>query len=124
MQNTLRIRLVKISAIYMMLGLLMGLGMAIGKDYTLATVHSHLTLMGWMTMALTGLIYLALPHCADSKLARWHFWLHNIGLPVMMASLALKEYGHSQAEPVIGIGSMVVMLGLLLFTVNLLKNGR
>jgi cbb3-type cytochrome oxidase subunit 1 len=117
-------RLVQIAAIYMMLGLLMGLGMAIGKDYTLATVHSHLTLMGWMTMGIAGLIYRAWPELESRLLARWHFWLHNLGLPVMMASLALKEYGHPEVEPIIGIGSIVVMLGLLLFTINLLKNGR
>lgn len=102
----------------------MGLYVAMAKQYALATVHSHLLLLGWATMAIAGLVYFAAPDCATSRLARAHFWLHNAGLPVMMASLAVYEFGNAQAEILVGIGSMIVAVSLLLFTINLFRRCR
>ena len=69
-----------------------------------------------------GVVYLVLPRCADTRLAAGHFWLHNLGLPVMMASLAAEALGEPRAEPLIGIGSILVVVGLGLLTVNVLRN--
>jgi len=85
-------------------------------------VHSHVLLLGWATLAITGVVYLILPRCADTPLAAGHFWLHNLGLPVMMASLAAEALGEPRAEPLIGIGSILVVVGLGLLTVNVLRN--
>jgi cbb3-type cytochrome oxidase subunit 1 len=123
-KNTVGIRLVQIAAIYMVIGLGMGLFMAVAKDHTLSTVHSHLSLLGWMTMGIAGLIYMAAPSCVTSPLARWHFWLHNVGLPIMIVSLALKEYGNDHAEKFVGLGSIVVLVALVVFAINVLKNLR
>ncbi len=114
--------LVKIAAVYLVAGLFGGMYMAISHEHALATVHSHVTLLGWVTMAIAGLIYIVRPACAKSKLANLHFWLHNIGLPVMMVSLALFLSGNGQAEKVIGIGSIIVLVSLLVFTVNVFAN--
>lgn len=123
MKDRIGISLLKIAAVYMLVGLASGMFMAISKDHTLASAHSHLTLLGWTTMAITGVIYIVLPACAKSKLAGVHFWLHNIGLPLMICSLALFEYGNAAAEKFIGIGSIIVLLALLVFTINILKSG-
>jgi len=123
MKEGIGINLLKIAALYMLAGLASGMFMAISKDHTLAGAHSHLTLLGWTTMAITGVIYIVVPACANSKLAGVHFWLHNIGLPLMIVSLALFEYGNAEAEKFIGIGSTIVLLSLLVFTVNILKTG-
>lgn len=116
------VMLVKIAAIYMMAGLVGGIVMAVSKDHVLATVHSHVTLLGWTTMAITGLVYAVKPVCAQSRLSVLHFWFHNTGLPVMMVSLALYKYGNAQAEKFIGLGSTLVLLGLFFFTINVVKN--
>jgi hypothetical protein len=96
--------------------------MAIGKDFSLMSVHSHVLLLGWATLAITGVVYLVLPRCADTRLAAAHFWLHNLGLPVMMASLAAETLGERRVEPLIGVGSILVVVGLGLFTLNVLRN--
>jgi hypothetical protein len=116
------VSLVKIASLYLLVGLVLGLAMAIGKDFSLMSVHSHVLLLGWATLAITGVVYLVLPRCADSRLAAAHFWLHNLGLPVMMASLAAETLGEPRAEPLIGVGSVLVVVGLGLFTVNVLRN--
>ncbi len=118
------LRLVKIAALYMVLGLVMGLVMAMSGDFSLASVHSHIALLGWAAMSITGVVYLLLPACSQSRLSVVHFWGHNIGLPVMMASLALYTYGHKDAEKVIGVGSMLVLASLVIFAINLYRNGK
>lgn len=115
--------LVRIASVYMMAGVVLGIWMGVSQSFALVSVHSHLGLLGWSTMAITGLVYVVLPRCAGNRLSRWHFWFHNIGLPVMLFSLVWKEYGSSeQAEAGIGVGSVLVLAALLFFTVNVLRN--
>jgi hypothetical protein len=59
-----------------------------------------------------------------TRLATAHFWLHNLGLPVMAASLAAEALGEPRAEPFIGVGSTLVVLALGRFTLNVLRNAR
>jgi hypothetical protein len=116
------VTLVRTAAVYLLAGLIMGQAMAIRQDFTLVSVHSHLLLLGWASLALTGVVYLVLPGCAESRLATLHFWLHNLGLPVMMASLTAMTLGERRAEPFIGLGSIAVIAGLGLFTINVFRN--
>ena len=116
------VSLVRIASLYLLVGLVLGLAMAIARDFSLMSVHSHMLLLGWATLAITGVVYLVLPRCAGSRLAAAHFWLHNLGLPVMMASLAAETRGESRAQPLIGVGSILVIVGLSLFTLNVLRN--
>lgn len=114
--------LVKIASVYLVIGLAGGMYMAVSGQFGFVSAHSHVTLLGWATMALTGLVYVAFPRCAESRLSRAHFWLHNLGLPVMTVSLTAHAAGTASAEPFVALGSMVVIVALLLFTVNVLRN--
>ncbi len=115
--------LVQIASIYMMAGVVLGIAMGVSQGFALVSVHSHLGLLGWSTMAITGLVYIAVPRCAGNRLSRWHFWFHNIGLPVMLFSLVWKEYGSSaQAEAGVGLGSVLLLVALLFFTINVFRN--
>jgi hypothetical protein len=116
------VSLVRIASVYLLVGLLLGLAMGIGKDFTLMSVHSHVLLLGWATLAISGIVYLVLPRCAGTRLAVAHFWLHNLGQPVMAVSLAAEALGEPRAEPFVGIGSTVVVVALGLFTLNVLRN--
>ena len=123
MKSKIGVTLVKIALIYMMIGLVIGLIMGLSGNHALTTVHSHMGLLGWSTMVITGLIYIVRPGCADSKLSNLYFWLHNIGLPIMVIGLGLQYgYGNAQAEKLSGIGSIIVLLALLIFAVNIFKN--
>lgn len=117
------VRLLKISAVYMVIGLIMGLAMGISGDFSLSSVHAHLSLLGWATMSIAGIVYMVMPRLSRSRLASLHFWGHNLGLPVMMVSLGLFTYGHAAAEKAVALGSTIVLLSLLLFAVNLIVNG-
>jgi cbb3-type cytochrome oxidase subunit 1 len=115
----------KIACVCLMLGLLLGLFMAVRQDFTLMSVHAHLGLLGWASLAIAGIVYLVLPRCAATRLARVHFWLHNIGLPIMSVALTIAFIlGDARLEPVIAVGSTMVIAGLLVFTVNVFRNAR
>jgi hypothetical protein len=117
------IRFLQIAAVYLVVGLSMGLAMAISSNMLLTTVHAHILLLGWATMALAGIVYLLMPGCGRSVLARVHFWGHNIGFPIMMASLALFLYGLKSAEKAVAISSVIVLASLLVLAINLFRNG-
>lgn len=117
--------LLRIASVYMMAGLLLGLFMGISHSFSFISVHSHISLLGWLTMAVTGLIYLVAPRCDGNRLSKLHFWLHNVGLPIMVSGLVWNQYSAGpQAEAGIGIGSALVVLALLVFTINLFLNCR
>jgi len=114
------LRFIKIAVVYLFFGALLGFVMGISGRFTLAPVHAHLVLLGWASLALAGLVYLQFPQAAGTRLARWHFWLHNLGLPAFMGGLALMLSGTEAAFPLTAGGASAVLLGLALFALNVL----
>ena len=112
----------KLSVVYLMTGVGLGIAMAAAEDFTLRPVHAHLNLLGWATIALAGLIYSVYPEAAKSRLARVHFWLHNIALPVMMSSLAWFLLGHPEIVPMLAVSEFVAAGGVIAFAANVFLN--
>src|SRR3954447_14002115 len=112
-------RFIKIAVLYLALGVSLGLFMGITQKFSFTPVHAHLNLLGWASLALAGLVYHAYPQAAETRLATIHFWMHNVGLPPLMISLALMLAGNAAMEPVVGICSLVVASGILVFVVNI-----
>ncbi|MFS0775298.1 cytochrome-c oxidase [Neobacillus sp. 3P2-tot-E-2] len=111
----------KVASVYFTIGVLAGLTMGIIHDFRFTSVHAHVNLLGWVSMALFGLIYHFYPNAANSKLAKTQFWLHNIGVPVMLGGIALQVLGVSAALAPTIIGSLAVVIGVILFMVNVFK---
>ena len=118
------VRFLKIAAVYLVVGTLLGVYMGATEKFALAPVHAHLLLLGWASLALAGIIYHLHPAAGETRLARIHFRMHNLALPVFMAALAALLSGNPGAGPVVGIGSLVMFAGLLLFGINVLVNVR
>lgn len=112
------IRFIKIAVLYLACGVCLGLYMGMTTQFTLAPVHAHLNLLGFAVLTLAGLVYRAYPDAAKTRLAKVHFWLHNLGLPPLMVALALMLQGNAAMEPVVGIASLVVGTGVFAFVVN------
>ncbi|WP_338469530.1 cytochrome-c oxidase [Niallia sp. XMNu-256] len=116
------VRFLKVAGIYFVIAVLLGLIMGIIHNFAFTSIHAHLNLLGWVSMALFGLIYLHFPTASTSKLANTHFWLHNLGLPIMQASLFLQILtGNTALTLGIVIGSILVVVGVLLFVINLFR---
>ena len=117
-------RFLRLAVIYAVLGVTLGIVMAAGHDYTLKPVHAHLNLLGWASMALFGLWYRSAPAAGETRLAKVHFWLHNLALPVQMTTLTIYLHGNTSAEPVLALSSVVIGVGFLCFAINLWKHTR
>jgi hypothetical protein len=112
----------KLAVLYLILGISLGIAMGASQNFTLRPVHAHINLLGWTTMALAGLIYSVFPKAGESGLARLHFWLLNLALPVMMGALTLLLLGHMGIAPVLAIAEIVGALAILAFAANLFLN--
>ncbi len=104
----------KAAVLYGIIALALGVYMGAAHEHTLLTVHSHLGLLGWVTLALCAMFYQLVPAAAGLTLAKVHFWTANAGLIVLAASLALKSRG-VDAEAGAGIGSVLSFAALAMF---------
>ena len=118
------LKLLKIAVVYLVIGASLGLAMGISQKFVLAPVHAHLLLLGWASLALAGLVYHLYPTASTTRLARIHFWLHNLGLPVFMIGLGLVLTGSEVGLPATVVAAIAVLIGLFVFAANVLINAR
>jgi hypothetical protein len=114
--------LLRCAVLYALLGIGLGIAMGVQQDFTNKGVHVHINLLGWVSMALIGVIYQVFPALATSVLARVHCWLHNVGLPVMALGIYAIAHDWSMASPLIGVGSLLVALAFAAFALNVWRN--
>ena len=120
----MRVWFLRLAAIYFVVGVSLGYAMSVTEVFVQAPVHAHINLLGWVSLAIFGLIYYVRPDAAKTRLAKVHFWLYNIGLPIMLAALSVFLGGQHAAGPVIGLGATLVVIGILCFVVNLFREIR
>lgn len=120
--SRLGITWLRIAIAYLIVGIALGIVMGATQQFSMRPVHAHLNLVGWATGALAGLIYLFFPRAAESRLGKAHFILHNLGVPVMMGSLALVLTGNMTVAPALIAGELATAAGVLVFAANLFVN--
>lgn len=109
------IRLLRAAALYAQVGMGLGLYMGVSGDHSLFPAHAHINVLGWVTLALYGIVYRIYPEAADSRLAPWHFWLANTGALLLVIGITGIVSGHEQFAPVAGAGAVVSLLGGAVF---------
>jgi hypothetical protein len=114
------ISLIRVSVIYLLIGTAFGMYMSIVHDFALSSVHTHISLLGWTTMTLAGVIYHTFPDLTKSVLSKIQFVLFNIGLPIMMLGLILYTSTSGGFVVVVSIGAALTSIAILLFTINVL----
>jgi cbb3-type cytochrome oxidase subunit 1 len=104
------------SIIYLAVASLMGIAMLVYPDAggALRFPHSHLMLIGWVTMMIYGVGYHILPRFAgkllkNHKIGELHFWLANTGLLGMVIAQPLYLY-HPDEK---GLVVLLAVSGLL-----------
>ena len=55
-------------------------------------VHAHIMVAGWLMSAVFGFFYHLFPVARQNKLAPIHFWMHAVGI-VVLVDLALFRSG-------------------------------
>lgn len=114
-------RWLRMAVVYFVIAVGLGVFMGASGDHSLSGVHVHLNMLGWVSPALIGFIYAYFPQAALSRLASVQFWLHNASLPVMMLALGLLLKGNPGVEPLLGATSVLMLLTVLLFALNVLR---
>ncbi len=114
----------RISVVYIMAGLLMGIGMAASGDHGLMPAHAHINLVGWVAMTIYGLVYRVYPDAARSPLARWHFWLANAGALLLVVGVTgILAVSPERFEIFATVGAILFALGMLLFAIIVYTRG-
>lgn len=101
--------------VFLVIGIGIGLMMAIGRNHAVMGAHAHINLLGWVTSALFGGYYALNPAKAEGRLPMTHYAVYTIGVLVMTASLYMLLSGNAVFEAGVAIGSMVTFLGVLIF---------
>lgn len=113
----------RLSVVYLVVGMSMGMYMGMNQDFLLAPVHAHVNLLGFVVLALAGLIFVVLPDLAKTRLATAFFWLYNLGSPPALIALAFVLHGHDAAAgPILAVTETMIWLGGATFALNLLLN--
>jgi cbb3-type cytochrome oxidase subunit 1 len=120
----LAIWFIRIAVLYLVFGVIFGQVMGITQRFAYADVHAHINLLGWATLALSGVIYTIFPSAGKHRLATVHFWLHNTGLPIFVVGLFLLATNDERGLPFAIVGSTLAILGLIVFATNVWLNAK
>jgi hypothetical protein len=115
--------LLRLAVVLGIVGMVFGIVMGVRNDFTLAPVHAHLNLLGWVGLFLAGLYYQAVPDAAASRLAQVHAWTAAIGAIVFPIGIAAILLGGDAYLPLTVIGSLIVLAAMALFAVVIFKFG-
>lgn len=116
------LKFIRAAVVYLIIGVGAGIYMAACHCFEQRAAHAHANLVGWVSLAISGLIYRTFPSLAAHVLARVHFWLHNLGLPVMLTGIAMVYDGNPQmGELLAGVGSIAVALGFIALLCNVFR---
>ena len=107
----------RIAVIYALVAMFLGITMGIREDFTLASTHAHLNLVGWVSMALYALVYRQYPAAAQSRLAMLHFWIANVGAVLLTVGIYIQMADMPSLAFIVISGSFITILGMLIFTV-------
>ena len=99
-----------------------GILMGMKQDFTLVPAHAHLNLIGWVTLALMGLYYNAIRSRRPEAWPRAQFWVSTVGIWVMIPGLALTLLQMHPAKPLVILGSLITLAGIILFAVNVFRD--
>jgi len=108
-----------LAALMLVVGVGLGIRMGIAHDFMLAPVHAHINLVGWVSLALFGIVYRLYPEMAESRLAGLHFILAAPSAVMFPVGIAMSILA---GRPLVAIvASLLWFAGVLLFLVNLVR---
>ena len=121
------------SLFYLLAGAVLGLVMSLhdallpgssGWTWLLLASHTHVMLIGWVSMMIFGVGYHMIPRFSgalvwSARLAWWHWTLGNVGLLGMAFGFWLNRLGDGRFGWLLGTAGTLEAAGFLLFAGNL-----
>ncbi|WP_108397331.1 hypothetical protein [Devosia submarina] len=103
------------AVLFLIVGIGMGLQMAITQNHNVVGAHAHVNLLGWVTSAIFGGYYALNPARAEGRLPMIHYGIYTLGVVLMGLSLYLLLQGNTAMEPVVAVSSLITFAGVLIF---------
>lgn len=113
-----------VGALLLLAGMILGEYMGANENFTLAPLHAHINLLGWVTLALYGTFYSLTRETYSPRLAWINFVLSATGVIAMIPLLALTltaPNGAATYGPLTGAAGGVALLGLIVFLASVLR---
>jgi hypothetical protein len=104
---------VAIGALWLVLGMGIGIVMGATENFSYAPVHAHVNLIGFACHTIFGLAYRQWPSMKSSRLAPIQFWIFVIATPITLIGLVFTLTGVPVLPTI--IGSCGVLIGAALF---------
>ena len=112
----------KTAILFLIIGIGIGIQMAISQNHDVMGAHAHINLLGWVTSAIFGGYYALNPAKAEGRLPLLHFGIYTGGVIIMVVSLYLLLQGNTALGPVVAVGSIITFIGVLLFAVVVFRS--
>ncbi|MEE9614090.1 MAG: hypothetical protein V3W31_03925 [Thermodesulfobacteriota bacterium] len=123
--SNLTVWFIRCAMVYLVLAVLLGIHMGqAGPQYPYRPIHTHLNLLGWMSMMIFGVSYHILPRFSgqplwSESLSLWHLWLANIGLVGMSLGWVVASAGGGSF--VLIAFSIIEAVSVVFFVTNMFK---
>jgi len=112
--------LMRVAAIYALIGAMIGSDLAGREDYTMVPSHAHILVVGWLTLFAYGLFYYVFKEIGMLKTAKVHAWTSLLGGGLMPISM-LFHYKLDNTFTLISFisSASILLLAIILFVVIL-----
>ena len=115
-------------ALFAVLGMCIGLWMVAVNNFVYSKIHAHINLLGWVTLAIYGIVYRIYPAMKDSRLALTHLVCSvagvifmNLGWWMFLQNILV---GTKTLVVIFRGGSTLGILGVVLFLVIFWLHGK
>ncbi|MFD0959968.1 hypothetical protein [Paenibacillus chungangensis] len=110
--------LMRMAAIYALIGALIGSDVAGRKEYTMVPGHGHILVVGWLTLFVYGLFYHVFQEIGMKRTAKLHVWTSIIGGGLMPLSMLAYYTNENTVTLITFISSAsVLLLAIILFVI-------
>ena len=104
-----------LAVIYAVVGMLLGLSMAMCQDHSQTPTHAHIMVLGWVMSSVFAFFYHLVPAARDSK-SRQHSFLAGGDQQHRHGGRPLRAYGGNPSiEPLLGVCAIAFFVATLLF---------
>lgn len=105
----------KTAVVFLVIGVGIGIQMAMSGNHNVIGAHAHINLLGWVTSAIFGGYYALNPAKAEKRIAMAHYAIYTVGVVVMTVSLYAMLSGTPGFETTVAVGSLITFAGVLVF---------
>src|SRR3954453_20407925 len=100
------------AVLFGLLGMGLGIAMAIARDHAVMPAHAHLNLLGWVSLFLFGVYYRLNPALDVSRLALVQVAPWSLGTILLTVAVAAIHMGYESAVPIAAAGSLIVLAAM------------